>query len=271
MTSAFHQEHPDAALTRTPAPPKPLAKRRRYCSIKPRKGSRRGHPRRCGEQGVDVAADGGDEGPSSHEQGAVLASSMPRNCWVPSPHTRSNATPCRSSRRSWVHPHGCRHQSLMEPASSLPMRPEPVFKVLLPRAGAARALPPLRRGGGLAVQGHDTAVVLQRVETPLDGVTAAVYRAVEAGWPAAAADSVAAVLSLVQLLRDGAANPALSQVGAESAGTAGLDRHHVVGTTTQPTQTHARALKGVAAASVHRSSKPAAFRQATPGIPGRTL
>ncbi|MFB8046186.1 hypothetical protein ACFC8F_33380 [Streptomyces hydrogenans] len=30
MTSAFHQEHPDAALTRTSAPPKPLAKRRRY-------------------------------------------------------------------------------------------------------------------------------------------------------------------------------------------------------------------------------------------------
>ncbi|MET9359092.1 hypothetical protein ABZY14_40270 [Streptomyces sp. NPDC006617] len=49
MTSTFHQEHSDAALARTPvppklvdithpwngAPPKPIDKRRRYCSIKP--------------------------------------------------------------------------------------------------------------------------------------------------------------------------------------------------------------------------------------------
>ncbi|MFE1013751.1 helicase associated domain-containing protein [Streptomyces sp. NPDC058794] len=49
MTSTFHQEHPDAALARTPvppklvdithpwnrAPPKPIDKRRRYCSIEP--------------------------------------------------------------------------------------------------------------------------------------------------------------------------------------------------------------------------------------------
>ncbi|MFF7082217.1 tyrosine-type recombinase/integrase [Streptomyces lavendulae] len=49
MTSTFHQEHVDAALARTPvppklvdithpwirAPPKPIDKRRRYCSIKP--------------------------------------------------------------------------------------------------------------------------------------------------------------------------------------------------------------------------------------------
>lgn len=50
MTSTFHQEHPDAVLARSPvppklvdtphpwnrAPPKPIDKRRRYCSIKPR-------------------------------------------------------------------------------------------------------------------------------------------------------------------------------------------------------------------------------------------
>ncbi|MFI7359779.1 hypothetical protein ACIBTP_38335 [Streptomyces avidinii] len=49
MTSTFQQEHPDAALARTPAPPKlvdithpwnrappkPIDKRRRYCSIRP--------------------------------------------------------------------------------------------------------------------------------------------------------------------------------------------------------------------------------------------
>src|SRR6202008_4766949 len=77
----------------------------------------------------------------------------------------------------------------------------------------------------LVVASCHRTVPFKAIDAALDRVPSLVVLGVERGWPAAARAELLAVASLVDLVRDGAADTAATQGGAVLAGGVGLMGH----------------------------------------------